>query len=61
MTKAESSICSRAYLPFIFLVCLSVNAPAQTFVDVSSEIGLPALNTAAHAGWGDYKDRKSVV
>ena len=56
MTKFESNICSPTCLAFIFLVCLSVQVPAQTFVEVSSEIGLPELNTAAHAGWGDYNN-----
>ena len=56
MKKIENRICSRACLSFIVVVCLSVNTSAQTFVDVSSEIGLPALNTAAHAGWGDYNN-----
>ena len=56
MKKIENRICSRACLSFIVVVCLSVNTLSQTFVDVSSEIGLPALNTAAHAGWGDYNN-----
>lgn len=53
-------VAGAAGLAFLLVfACLSVPLHAQqtkTFVDASASAGLEGLNTAAHAGWGDYNN-----
>ena len=56
---ANGSAAAAAALALV-LACLPPRSHAEeqakTFVDVTDAVGLKGLNTAAHAGWGDYNN-----